>query len=300
MNPGAFCRAVAFVAALAVPLAAHAAPDPGKVVRDVFPVAETGFDPQAVHDLYSGTIVQAIFETLYTYDYLARPSKVVPLTAESLPQVSDEGKTYTIRVRKGIFFAPDPAFKGVKRELTADDYAYTLKRLIDPKIRSPWAFLVQGKFVGLDALADEAKKTGRFDYDRKIPGVETVDRYTLRLRLAQTDYNLSYVLAHEPTSAVAREVVAAYAGEDGRVNANPVGTGPYRLASWVRSSKIVLDANPEYRGFTWSFTSSDPGNAKIVSEMKGKRMPQVGRVEVSIIGRTSRGCSRSRTASSTS
>ena len=269
------------LALFALPL--RAAPDPSKVVRDVFPVAETGFDPAAVHDLYSGTVVQALFETLYTYDYLARPSKVVPQTAEALPQVSDEGRTYTIRLKRGVRFVADPAFKGQPRELVADDYVYSLKRLIDPRIRSPWAFLVEGKFVGLDELAEEAKKSGRFDYDRKIPGLEAVDRYTLRFRLKGTDYNLPYVLAHEPTSAVAREVIEAYAGADGRALANPVGTGPYRLEQWVRSSKIVLGANPAYRGFEWNFTSTDPDDAKLVAQMKGKKMPQVGRVEISII-----------------
>ncbi len=254
-----------------------------KVVRDVFPVAETGFDPAAVHDLYSATIIQAIFETLYTYDYLARPAKIVPLTAEALPQITDGGKTYTIKLKKGIHFAADSAFKGQKRELTAGDYAYPLKRLIDPKIRSPWAFLVEGKFVGLDELAEEAKKTGKFDYDRKIPGIEVVDRYTLRLKLKETDYNLPYVLAHEPTSAVAREVIEAYGESDGRTLGNPVGTGPYKLAKWVRSSKIFLEANPEFRGFTWNFSSNDPADQKVVAQMKGKKMPLVGRVEVSII-----------------
>jgi len=259
------------------------AADPNKVIRDVFPVAETGFDPAGVHDLYSGTIVQAIHETLFTYDYLARPSKVVPLTAEALPEVTDGGRTWTIRLKKGIHFAPDPAFKGGKRELTAADYIYSLKRLVDPKLRSPWAFLVEGKFVGLDELAEEAKKTGRFDYDRRIAGMEAVDRHTLRFRLKATDYNLPYVLAHEPSSAVAREVIEAYAGVDGRAMGNPVGTGPYRLEQWVRSSKIVLVANPEYRGFTWNYTPTDPADQKLVAEMKGKRMPQVGRVEISII-----------------
>ncbi len=63
-----------------------------------------------------------------------------------------------IRIRKGIQFAADPAFKGVKRELVADDYVYSLKRLMDPKIRSPWAWLLEGKIVGLDELAEQAKE----------------------------------------------------------------------------------------------------------------------------------------------
>ena len=144
-----FRRVLTAFAAAMLALPAGAA-DMGKVIHHVFPAAETGFDPQGMHDLYSGTIVQAIFETLLTYDYLARPSKLVPMAAETLPQVTDDGKTYTFRIRKGVFFTPDPAFKGQKRELTAADFAYSLKRLTDPKVRSPYAFLVEGKIVGLD------------------------------------------------------------------------------------------------------------------------------------------------------
>lgn len=279
-------RVVCFVAALLLflPALPAAAADPNKVVRHVFPVAETGFDPQAIHDLYSGTVVQAIFETLLTYDYLARPSKLVPMAAEALPQITDNGKTYTFKIRKGVYFTPDPAFKGAKRELVAEDYIYSLKRLIDPKIRSPYAFLVENKIVGLDELAAAGKKKGKFDYDAKIPGLEAVDRYTLRIRLKDADYSLPYVLAHEPTSAVAREVVEAYADESSRAMSNPVGTGAFKLANWVRSSKIILEANPDYRGFVWDIKpGSDPADQQLVKEMKGKKMPQVGRVEISII-----------------
>ena len=287
-----FCSelgAPALVAALALALSSTLSPaadaaDVNKVIRHVFPAGEEGLDPQAAHDLYSGTVEQAIFETLYTYDYLARPAKIVPLTAESLPVITDNGLTYTIKLKKGIYFTPDPAFKGQKRELTVDDYVFALKRLADPKIRSPWTWLVDGKIVGLDEQAAKAKEMGSFDYAAKIPGLEAVDRYTLRVRLKQPDYNLPYILAHEPTSAVAREVVAAYADEGGRIMSNPVGTGPYKLASWIRSSKIVLEANPDYRGFVWDFKAgSDPEDAQIVKEMKGKKMPQVGRIEISIM-----------------
>ena len=283
MMPRLVRFAAACLAGLALAAPAAAVGDPAKVIRDVFPVAETGFDPQAVHDLYSATVVQALYETLFTYDYLARPSKVVPLTAEAMPQITDEGRTWVVKLRKGVLFTPDAAFKGKPRELVAEDYVYSLKRLLDPKIRSPWAFLLEGKIAGLDELAAEAKKTGRFDYDRKIPGLEAVDRHTIRIRLNATDYNLPYVLAHEPTSAVAREVIEAHAGPDGRVLGHPVGTGPYRLEQWVRSSKIVLTANPVYRGFSWNFASADADDQKLVAQMKGKKMPLVGRVEISII-----------------
>jgi ABC-type transport system substrate-binding protein len=258
------------------------AADPNKVLHWVLPRAETGFDPVRVHDYYSGSIVENIFERLVTYDYLARPSRLVPETAEAMPQVADAGRTYTFRIKPGIHFAPDPIWKGKKRELVAEDYAYTLKRFVDPALRSPWKFLLEGKVLGLDALAERAAKSGgKFDYDAKLPGLEIVDRYTLRIRLTETDYNFAHILAMPTFGAVAREVIEAYA-ED--TNAHPVGTGPYLLKKWVRSSKLLLEANPHYRGFTWNFQPGlEAGDQALVAAMKGKRMPQIGSIEVSVI-----------------
>src|SRR5690348_18468112 len=92
-----------------------------KTLRIAFPVAETGFDPAATSDLYSDHVQRAIFDTLYGFDYLARPYKRVPRTAAAMPAIENGGRTWTFRVRPGIHFADDPVFKGVKRELTAAD-----------------------------------------------------------------------------------------------------------------------------------------------------------------------------------
>ncbi len=259
---------------------AHAA-DPNKVVRTVFEAPDDGFDLVRTQNYYSGWVADAIFETLLTYDYLARPAKLVPKTAEALPVVSDRGKAYTFRIKPGIFFTPDPAFQGHKRELVAQDYVYTIKRLMDPANRSPSAGFVEGKIVGLDALATKAKRTGRFDYDAPVAGLRVLDRYTLQIRLNAPDANFSYVLAYGGLAAVAREVIEAYGLQSGQ---HPVGTGPYLLKQYVPRSKIVLEANPDYRGFVWNFAASaDPGDAQIVKDMQGKTMPQVGRVEIAII-----------------
>jgi ABC-type transport system substrate-binding protein len=257
------------------------AADPQKVLRIAFEVAETGFDPVRVTDNYSDQVIQVIFERLLDYDYLARPMKLTPGTAEALPEVTDEGRTYLFKLRKGIYFQPDPAFKGAPRELTAADYAYSIKRFIDPANRSPWRFLVAGKIVGLDDLAKKTAQGKRLDYDAKVAGLEIVDRYTLRIHLTQTDYNFAYILAMPAMSAVAREVIEAYPDD---TNAHPVGTGPYVLKSWTRKARIVLEANPNYREVIWDFVGSDdPRDQAAVAAMKGKRIPQIGRVEISII-----------------
>jgi oligopeptide transport system substrate-binding protein len=269
--------------ALASPQA-WSATAPAKTLRVTFQAAESGFDPVRVSDYYSGTIINAIFDPLLTYDYLARPAKLVPNVTEALPEIADGGRTYTLKLKPGIYFTDDPAFKGRKRELTAADYAYAIRRFLDPKNRSPYAFLFEGKIAGLDALAARAKKTNRFDYDAPVTGLETPDRYTLRIRLNEPDLNFSHVLAFSTAAAVAREVIEAY-GEE--ASARPVGTGPFMLKSYTRSSKIVLEANPGFRTVVWDAQAgADPADQAIAARMKGRKLPQIGRVEVSIMEET--------------
>ena len=279
----AVALALTTLSTLAACVSARAA-EPVKTLRYIFPAAETGFDPAVARDLYTGHVTQAIFEALFTYDYLARPALLVPLTAAALPEVSADGMTYTIRLRKGQLFTPDPAFKGRVRELTMADYVYSWKRLFDPRLSSPHAGILQGKIVGLDALAAQARQAGRFDYDAPVAGFELVDPYTLRIHLTQTDFNLGMILAHEPMVAVAREVIEQYGDANGAAPANPVGTGFYKLADWVRGSRIVLEKNTGHRSETWNFKGNGtPEDARIIAQMQGKSMPQVARIEISVM-----------------
>jgi ABC-type transport system substrate-binding protein len=258
------------------------AADPAKVLRVALPRAETGFDPAQASEIYSGAVIAAIMEPLLTFDYLARPAKLAPLTAVALPAIADAGKRYTFKVRKGIYFAADPAFKGKRRELTAADYAYAIKRLVDPKNRSPNAFYVAGKIVGLDEAVAKAKQNGdAFDYGARIAGLETPDRYTLRITLTHSDYTFAQVLALPALSAVAREVVDAYADD---LAAHPVGTGPYVLKEWVRASRMVLTANPGFRGYVWDFEpGDDPGDRTLAARMRGRHMPQIGTIDIRVM-----------------
>ena len=134
-----------------------------KVLHVAILAAETGFDPVRVSDSYSATIAEQIYEPLLTYDYLARPAKLVPLTADAMPRITDNGKTWLIRLKSGILFQPDPAFRGQTRELTVNDYVYTFMRLMDPKVRSPWQFLIEKKIADLDDVAQRGKASGAFD-----------------------------------------------------------------------------------------------------------------------------------------
>src|SRR5438552_17484059 len=227
---------------LAVTVFAHAA-DPNKVLHVAFPIAETGFDPQAGGDAYSNYVNRVIFDPLYGYDYLARPYRIVPNTAVALPEISADGKTWTIRVKPGIYFADDPTFKGVRRELTAADYVYSWKRVLDPKMRSISNLVFDGKLVGADTVVAAAKATGKFDYDTPIEGLQAIDRYTIRLKLNYPSYELLSDLTTAATAAAAREIVDAYGDASGWVMAHPVRTGPFRLRVWRRGPRTVPASN---------------------------------------------------------
>ena len=261
------------------------AAQPLKVLRYAFPVAETGFDPAQISDLYSRTVAANIFEAPLTFDYLARPARVKPQTAAGLPEVSDGGKRFVFRIRPGIHFADDPAFKGAKRELTAADYVYSLKRHYDPTFKSPnLSLLENAKLLGLSELRKKAIADKQpFPYDTEVEGLRALDRYSFEVRLSEPAPRFHYVLTDAGAmGAMAREVIEAYPG---KAMEHPVGTGPFRLAHWQRSAKIVLERNPNYREHRYDEqpAESDTAAQAIASKLKGRKLPMLDRIEISII-----------------
>ena len=265
--------------ALALPTQAT---DMNKTLRIAFLADVTGFDPQAGNDAYSGYVNNEMFDTMYVFDYYVRPFKIVGAIAESLPEISADGLTWKIKIRKGQHFSDDPVFKGKKRELIADDLIYSWKRLLDPKIRSPQLWQIDGKLVGADDMVAEGKRTGNMDYDKPMAGLQALDRYTVQLKLVQPDYLLTELMLGYGWSPVAREVVEAYRDTGGRIVSNPVGVGPYRLKNWVKGNKVVLTKNENFREAFFP-TQGEAADAETLARNKGKQLPLAGNVEISII-----------------
>ena len=262
---------------------ANAQPDPRKVLRYSFEVAETTFDPQKISDVYSNIVADGIFDTPLRYDYLARPVKLIPNTLSAMPAISADLMTYTLKVKPGTYFADDEAFGGTKRELTAADYVYSIKRVLDPKLSSPLLSEVEGIIAGSDELLVRARAANKMDFDTPLEGLKALDRYTFQIKLTRPKYNFIYVLADcRVACAVAREVIEKYADDPG---SHPVGTGAYRLDSWKRSSRLTFVPNPNFREeyFTGEPAAGDAEAQAIYKKLKGKRLPMVGRIEISII-----------------
>jgi ABC-type transport system substrate-binding protein len=256
-----------------------------KVLHVAFRSAETGFDPSNISDIYSRTVTPHIFEALYSYDHLARPAKIKPLIAVAMPEHSPDFKVWTIRIKPGIYFASDEAFKGKKREVVAQDFVYAFQRIADPANKSQlWGWIDSIGYVGLAEArkaALDAKKP--FDYDKPIEGVFAPDRYTIRFTLKQPGPRfIESIAGSDLLGAQAREVVEFYGD---KIAEHPVGSGPFRLKSWRRSSQIVLERNPEYREVLYDAEPApdDTEGQAILAKLKGRKLPLVDEVRVSII-----------------
>jgi ABC-type transport system substrate-binding protein len=256
-----------------------------KVLRMALPTAEAGFDPPRVGDQTSFAVLGAIFEAPYTFDYLARPALVVPNTAVALPEVSEGHTRFVVTLKPGIFFADDPAFGGKPRELVAEDYVYSVKRFYDPAITTERLYIFENaKLPGLSELRQRAiaDKTP-FPYDAPVAGIRALDRYRFEMRLGEPDPRFVLNMTAPSTfGAVSREVVERYSTDP---MAHPVGTGPFRLAQWRRSSLIVLERNPRFRGmvFQGAAPPGDSAAVEVARHLQGQKLPLLDRIELSVV-----------------
>ena len=250
-------------------LSSAQAADMGKTLHVVLQNGETILDPAQASDINTLSVIENIYDAPLRYDYLARPVAVRPSLLDALPTISADQKTYTLKLRSGIHFTPDPAFGSAPRTLTATDLAYSIQRHYDPSLKSPWLFLLDGKLTG-----DAALKQNRFDVDRKIPGITVIDRRTLQITLNRPDNNFLFILAMPALSVVAREVIEAH-------RTLPIGTGPYVLKEWQRNTHLLLEANPDFRQVQFD----DAGDAApaIKRALQGKQLPLIGRIDIRVV-----------------
>ncbi|MCA9527216.1 MAG: hypothetical protein KC549_13080 [Myxococcales bacterium] len=213
-----------------------------------------GLDPLSLRG-EAGAIAVNLFETLYQYDYLARPYVLVPLLARALPMVSADGLSWRIPLRTDARYADDPAFPGgTGRRVTAADVVFGLKRVADARNASPHWGIFAGRVAGLDAWHAASMAPG-FQFDAPIEGLQAPDADTLDIRLVRPWPQLGHALAMLPTAPMAPEVVAHYGDT---IALHPVGCGPYRLERWQRDVEIVLTRNPTWHGERFPSTGTTP------------------------------------------
>ncbi|MBA7706066.1 Glutathione-binding protein GsiB [subsurface metagenome] len=199
--------------------------------------------------------------------------------------------TYTIKIKKGVYFHKDPCFTNSKgRELKADDFVFSLKRVADIKYLSQNWSIFDNKIAGLDEFREYTKSCSSaedVDYSRQVEGLTAPDDYTLVIKLKKPPQDgqahwpqLCTALADISTAPVAKEAVDYY-GKD--IISHPVGTGPFKLNVWRRGSYIELVRNPAFRGELYPSEGEDGDAEAGYLDDAGKPIPFADRVLWTII-----------------
>ncbi len=239
-----------------------------------------GFDPVNAGDTYSSGEIARVYEGLLTYHYLKRPYTLIPNLAEDMPTVSNNGMTYTFKIKKGVKFQDNKCFpNGKGRELKAKDFVYSIKRMADAKNVSEGWWLLDKKIKGLNAWRTKYK-TEKTNYDEVVEGVKALDDYTIQFTLSQPYPQFLYSLAMVYTFAVPKEAVDFY-GKD-FLN-NPVGTGPFVTKPYTQGTRIEYTKSPSYRDVFYPTEGSAEDKANGLLADAGKKLPLVDKIVVSII-----------------
>jgi oligopeptide transport system substrate-binding protein len=252
------------------------------------------FDPQYTYDQMSRKVIESVYDCWLEYHPMKTdPFELSPCIFEEMPIKEDGGMSYLCRIKRGIMFHDDPCFpNGKGREIVAEDMQYVFQRIADPAVESPFQSTFEAYIVGLAETIEETRKTGKLDYDKqRISGIEVIDRYTVRLKLKQNYPQILYWLAFQCTAPVAREAVEYYHGkelpngerrEDFRKFAS-VGTGPYRVVSYVPKSRVILERVPGYQTTVFPSDSFPPEKAEWLKQFAGKPIPFIDEIQMPIM-----------------
>jgi ABC-type transport system substrate-binding protein len=181
-------------------------------------------DPHVAFDVTSGVLIEMLYDSLYEYDHA---TQMTPCIAASLPESSADGRTFIVRLRTDVRFHNG-------RKLTAHDVVWSFERMLNPALASPGAPYYQA----LEGLAEFVK-----DPSKHLSGVQALDAHTVQFKLTRPDQSFVHTLAMRFAAPVPKEEVLARGTNFKR---QPVGTGPFRMVSWDRGVRVVLERNPHY------------------------------------------------------
>jgi len=250
-------------------------------------------DPATCADTPSTVLQTMVFEGLYQYHYLKRPIEVIPQLAAAMPQISANGLVWTIKIKKGVKYAPNACFGRDKagrlrtRTVRASDFVFAFKRIADQHLPNSHArSFIQNTIKGLDfhhARSGQFKAADLSRYDWPASGLLAVDELTLQIRLTKPFPRLTHILAKHNYAPIPPEAVKHCWLKTGGIELNRpdllVGTGPYILKEFNNKGPIVLVRNPEFRAEFYPSEGSAADKAAGLLNDAGKRLPLVDRVQ---------------------
>lgn len=171
-----------------------------------------------------------VFEGLYQLD---EKDALIPAVAKEMPEISADGKTYTIKLREDAKWSNgDP--------VTANDFVFAWKKMADPKNQANYFFLMDGTILNGTAIGKEEKSADEL-------GVKALDDYTLEVQLEKPVQYFTSLLAFSPFFPQNEKFVTEKGKEYGTSSESIVSNGPFLMKNWDQSSMSWdLVANPNY------------------------------------------------------
>src|SRR3954454_9448827 len=171
-------------------------------------------------------------------------SALVPSLAESW-DVSEDGLTYTFKLRSGVKWQSNAAFKPT-REFNADDVVFTFTRMSDKN--SP--YYGSGGYLEYAVLVEPVFKS-----------IRKIDDHTVAIELKQPYAPLLNVLSMQPFSISSAEYADTLqkAGKQDQLDTQPIGTGPFQLVQYQKDSVVRFRANPDF----WGKAAGSPRAPKV-------------------------------------
>jgi len=209
----------------------------------------SSLDPAFARNLANMWATNQIYNGLVELD---KELKVVPCIAKSWT-ISEDGKVYTFKLNKGVKFHDSPVFKdGKGREVTAMDFVYSFKRILNPSTSSPGAWVFNDKILRdrHDLISDTCFKV--------------IDNYTFRIYLKDAYPPFLQMLSMPYCFVIPLEAILKY-NKDFRVH--PVGTGPFKFKIWEEGSTLILQKNEKY----WR------------QDENGKQLPYLDAIQISFL-----------------
>ena len=197
-------------------------------VNNLFPVSSV--------DIYSQRLNSQIYESLVKLDVSSM--KIVPSIAESF-EMSEDGKTYTFKIRKGVRFHEDECFQGKPREVTAKDVKYALEFACSGLAFNKMSYLLVNRIEG---AAEFYKKSQRNLPKSGVSGIKVLNKRTIQIKLDDPFIGFDKILAHTNLGIFPREAFEKYGAD---ITRNPVGTGPFML-DVLNENGVTLKRNNHY------------------------------------------------------
>lgn len=237
------------------------------------------FDPAIAFNDDSLVVIGQYIETLYQYHYLKRPFEVIPSLAADMPDISSDGLTYTIKIKKGIKYHQN--IESLKnREVKAEDFIWQIKRLAFKKLKSTGTWLFKGKIKGFDDFSNKVGMSDILFYKKEISGLRALDDYTLQIELVRPEPNLLYFLAMPFCAPIPKEILEEYNNDLKDVQ---VGVGPY-IYQGFNDNKYTLEKNSNYHMELYPTQGDRYANTQDLLTSSKKKLPFIDIVHFHVQG----------------